>query len=94
MRRLELVLCFRGQIIEHGHIREILDALYDLSDVREQSQTGELPLLKQMEKDMIVRVLQEKKGSQSQAAVELRMARSTLREKMKVYGLLSKDNVQ
>ena len=84
---------FPGQIIEHGHIREILDALYDLSDVREQSQTGELPLLKQMEKDMIVRVLQEKKGSQSQAAVELRMARSTLREKLKLYGLLSKDNL-
>ena len=84
---------FPGQIIESRHIREILDALYDISDVREKSQTGELPLLKQMEKDMIVRVLRENKGSQSQAAEELRMARSTLRQKMKHYDLLSKDTL-
>ena len=83
---------FPGKIIESQHIREILDALYDISDVKKQSQTGDLPLLKQMEKDMIIRILEEKKGSQSQAATELGMARSTLRQKMKLYGLLSKNN--
>ena len=82
---------FPGQIIEGRHIREILDTIYSIPDANKQIETEDLSLLKQMEKDMIVRILRENNGSQSHAAAELKIARSTLREKMKSYGLLPKN---
>lgn len=78
---------FPGQIIDVRHIREILDALYDVSQL-ELSDLNKLPLLKQMEKDMITRVLNENKGNKIQTSKKLKIARTTLTEKMQQYGII------
>lgn len=77
---------FSGKVIEEKHLREIMDFKYDTEKISIKK-TGELPLLKQVEKETILRILNEKKGNQRQASLELKVPRTTLRKKIIEYGI-------
>ena len=73
---------FPNTILQAKNIREIIDPIYDVSQDSEK-----LPLLKQMEKDALVKALQENNGNRSTAAHCLNMPRTTLNRKIRHYGL-------
>ena len=83
---------FPNHEIQPEHIDEILHSKYQPSPrPSHTSQTPDSsPILKQMEKAYLIRVLKESKGNQKKAASMLHIPRSTLITKLNLFGLDSK----
>jgi len=76
------VLC-QGEIIEKRH----LPASVCPSEKLEQTATGQVKTLKQMESVLIMESLRRNKGNQAAAAKDLGIDKSTLYRKLKAYGI-------
>lgn len=73
---------FQGEVIDEDKVMEILDPLYT------KDQTAkDIPFLKKMEKEMLVRVLKENEGNQTKAALQLGIARSTFSYRLRQCGV-------
>ncbi len=81
---------YSQSIITTSHIEEILDPLHE----EEITQTPSIPyspsLLKQIEKEAILRVLKENNGNKKKTADQLSMPRTTLTQKLKNYGVFTR----
>ena len=85
---------FPGKMIEPSQVEQLIslelqDTIQRESNSRKTSHT--IPVIKQIEKDIIIQSLIKYRGNQKNAAAELRMARSTLSDRMKNYNINAKD---
>lgn len=74
---------FPAQKIESQHLKDILS----FQETTVPLAAIELPPLKELERDMIVRSLQKYRGNQRQTADDLKMPKSTLHDKLKTYNI-------
>ncbi len=79
---------FPNMTIQDSDIKEIINRIYE-KNTPTQSLTEKLPILKQMEKEMLIKTLQEHEGNRSIAAHHLNMSRTTFNRKIRLYGINS-----
>lgn len=73
---------FPGQEIRENHLSQLLDL-----QTSHQLIVENLPPLREIERELIIKHLEKSHGNQRQAAEELGMPKSTLHDKVKYYGL-------
>ncbi len=80
---------FPKQTIEVEHVESILDKLSLVADnqVIQSSSQEPLSLIKEMEKQMILKKLAANKGNQRVTAAELGLPKSTLHDRLKTYNI-------
>lgn len=79
---------FPKMLVEENHIDEIIDDAGSnlLQGVVTQNNSGtELPVIKEIEKQMIIKRLIANKGNQRRTAADLGMPKSTLHDRIRVY---------
>jgi DNA-binding NtrC family response regulator len=103
IRELKNTVCraaalYRGQRIELEHCEHILDtAIVQINTPsgRPQTQynhsTSQLPFLKELEREMIMRRLEVNQGNQRRTAADLGMPKSTLHDRLKTYNISLED---
>lgn len=83
---------FPKELIEEKHIEQIMDP-YALQKCSQFGQTpsvmveGQLPVIKEIEKQMIIKRLAANKGNQRQTAADLGMPKSTLHDRLRTYNI-------
>ncbi|MBL7545459.1 MAG: sigma 54-interacting transcriptional regulator [Bdellovibrionaceae bacterium] len=79
------------QLIDEVHIHRLLDKSVSESslegDLSSQRNGQQLPIIKEIEKQMIVKRLTANKGNQKLTAIELGMPKSTLHDRLKYYNI-------
>lgn len=76
---------FPKQSIEVAHIEKLIDRT--LVGQTEMTKTESLPMIKEIEKQMIIQKLSFYKGNQRRAAQDLGMPKSTLHDRLKYYNI-------
>lgn len=81
---------FPKMLVEESHIDRIVDGLASSTSliqglVVQNSQTTELPVIKEIEKQMILKRLVANRGNQRRTATDLGMPKSTLHDRLKAY---------
>jgi len=71
--------------IEEKHIEKLLDKT--LINTSEQIPTNDIPVIKEIEKQMIIKRLSYNKGNQRRTAQDLGMPKSTLHDRLKYYNI-------
>lgn len=71
--------------IEEKHIEKLLDKT--LISNSEQIPTNDIPVIKEIEKQMIIKRLSYNKGNQRRTAQDLGMPKSTLHDRLKYYNI-------
>ncbi|MCX7977415.1 MAG: sigma 54-interacting transcriptional regulator [Bdellovibrionaceae bacterium] len=87
---------FPGELISESHIERLLERTPESpsqSSSPRKSTTHEptLPVIKEIERQMIIKRLAANKGNQRQTAADLGMAKSTLHDRLKYYGINVRD---
>jgi DNA-binding NtrC family response regulator len=83
---------FPKQSIEEGHIERIMDP-YSLKQSAAFGQPapvmvqGQLPVIKEIEKQMIIKRLAANQGNQRRTAADLGMPKSTLHDRLRLYNI-------
>ncbi|MBX2996630.1 MAG: sigma 54-interacting transcriptional regulator [Bdellovibrionaceae bacterium] len=78
--------------IEEGHVERIIDA-YSIKQSATHGQPapvtveGQLPVIKEIEKQMIIKRLAANKGNQRRTASDLGMPKSTLHDRLRLYNI-------
>lgn len=75
---------FPNQTLKAENIKEIIDPIYEQNI---SPHTEQLPFLKQVEKEILIKTLREYQGNRSIAAHRLNMARTTFNRKLRLYGI-------
>jgi DNA-binding NtrC family response regulator len=75
---------FPGQSIEPEMIDDLIDPVPKPS---ENAVLENLPPLKELEREMIIKNLEKHTGNQRRAAEDLKMPKSTLHDKIRIYGI-------
>lgn len=76
---------FPGQRIEEEHLPQLLENTIEEEETYLHSAEAELPPLKEIERNLILSKLQKHFGNQRKVADELKMPKSTLHDKLKIY---------
>lgn len=76
---------FSKQLIEEKDVESILDQLGDHNCLSPSVPLMPLPVIKEMEKQLIIRKLIANKGNQKRTAHELGLPKSTLHDRLKTY---------
>ncbi|HEX4923686.1 MAG TPA: sigma 54-interacting transcriptional regulator [Bdellovibrionales bacterium] len=76
---------FPGTRIETDHLKSLIDALPAM-DMLEPAK-GTLPLIKELEREMIKQRLVANQGNQRKTAIDLNMPKSTLHDRIRAYGI-------
>jgi DNA-binding NtrC family response regulator len=74
---------FPGQQIEPDHLTQLVDEIPKANS----SLMDNLPPLKELERELIIKNLEKYNGNQRKAAEELKMPKSTLHDRVKAYGI-------
>jgi DNA-binding NtrC family response regulator len=74
---------YPGVLIDDTALNELVDKPVSFENVHLEN----LPPLKEIEKDMIVKLLERHQGNQRKAAEELKMPKSTLHDKLRYYNI-------
>ena len=77
---------FPNTILQDADVREIINPIYEQNTIQSPEK---LPILKQMEKELLIKTLQEHEGNRSIAAHQLNMSRTTFNRKVRLYGIHS-----
>ena len=77
---------FPNAILQTENIKEIIDPIYE-KNISQPSSSEKLPILKQMEKEILTKTLQKHAGNRSIAAHHLNMPRTTFNRKIRFYGI-------
>lgn len=72
------------ELIERKHVHQLLDIHFKSQDLP-SSQGGTRPIVKELEKDMILHRLIVNRGNQRKTAADLGMPKSTLHDRLKMY---------
>ena len=80
---------FPKKAVQGEEVKEIIDSVYEQ---RPQISKETLPVLKQMEKEILIKTLQTHEGNRTACAHHLNMSRTTFNRKMQIYGLNSHKN--
>lgn len=75
-----------GEEIEDKHIDRLIDPQHALTNL-EGNEATELPVIKEIEKQMIIKRLQANLGNQRLTAIDLNMPKSTLHDRLKLYAI-------
>lgn len=75
---------YPGQLVEESDVETILDRLSANPD-GQNTPLNPLPIIKEMERQMIIRKLTANKGNQKRTAQELGLPKSTLHDRLKSY---------
>lgn len=90
IRELKNVVAKAAALYPHIHItEEIAEKLIDktfLSE-RDQQSTANIPVIKEIEKHMILKRLAANRGNQRRTALDLGMPKSTLHDRLKYYSI-------
>lgn len=82
---------FPKQQIEEHQVDEILDRASQMANplntIIAQTQTQELPVIKEIERQMIIKRLIANRGNQRRTAQDLGMPKSTLHDRLKLYNI-------
>ena len=79
---------FPGKRIQEEDLGQILEKDLEGEDIRfSDSDSDSLPPLKEIEKSLIISKMQKYSGNQRRVAEELKMPKSTLNDKIKLYGI-------
>lgn len=73
------------------HLEQIIDQPLDPQHLKGMESKHQLPVIKEIEKQMIVQRLIANKGSQRHTAIDLGMPKSTLHDRLKYYGINPRD---
>ncbi|MNT59390.1 Nitrogen assimilation regulatory protein [compost metagenome] len=71
--------------IEESHVEKILDKT--LLPPNETAGTNDIPVMKEIEKQMILKRLAANRGNQKRTAADLGMPKSTLHDRLKYYNI-------
>ena len=83
---------FSGTVIETDKIEHLLyTPILTLEKQKETFQELQMPVIKKIEKDLIAKAMSLHRGNQKKVANELRLAPSTLSERIKKYGINPKE---
>lgn len=82
---------FPNTAIKPSDIKEIIDPMYESNTASQPAET--LPVLKQMEKEIMVKALLKHNGNRSAAAHHLNISRTTLNRKIRLYDIDSQKNI-
>lgn len=74
---------FPGEQIEPAHLEQIVDPVQNPNAALIEN----LPPLKELERELIIKNLEKHNGNQRKAAEELKMPKSTLHDKIKAYAI-------
>lgn len=77
---------FPKEQINENHIEKLIDRTF-LQNEDEQSLQQNLPVIKEIEKQMIIKRLSANKGNQRRTASDLGMPKSTLHDRLKYYNI-------
>lgn len=75
---------FKGQSVEESMLERIIDEI-PLSQSKCLKPTNDLSVIKEIEKQMIIKRLEANNGNQRQTARDLGMPKSTLHDRIKIY---------
>ncbi len=77
------------EYIQEDHIETLLDRPREshLSDKAQQQMSANLPVLKEIERQMIMKRLRANKGNQRRTALDLGIPKSTLHDRLKYYDI-------
>lgn len=75
---------YPGQSIEPSHVEDLIDKV---PRPTETALLESLPPLKELEREMIIKNLEKHTGNQRKAAEDLKMPKSTLHDKIRIYGI-------
>lgn len=82
---------YPNELINDSHINRLLDKNVSESSLERELSVGrngqQLPIIKEIEKQMIIKRLSANKGNQKLTAVELGMPKSTLHDRLKYYDI-------
>jgi len=78
---------FPGQQIDLEKAARLLRNSTVFTAVAEEQNTARLSVIKEVEKQIIIKKLQENKGNQRKTALELKMPKSTLNDRLRQYGI-------
>lgn len=73
------------ELITEAHIEKLLDRT--LLETHENKFSSDIPVIKEIEKQMILKRLSENKGNQRRTAQDLGMPKSTLHDRLKYYNI-------
>lgn len=94
IRELKNLVCrasalYKGQLIEESHIERLIDRTF-IEDTNTRSVGGTtetLPVMKEIEKQMIIQRLAANRGNQRRTSQDLGMPKSTLHDRLKYYNI-------
>lgn len=75
-----------GEEIQEKHIEHLIDPQHALTHLEGTAAT-EMPVIKEIEKQMIIKRLQANLGNQRLTAIDLNMPKSTLHDRLKLYSI-------
>jgi DNA-binding NtrC family response regulator len=79
--------------IDEGHVEKILDQVSLHATGVPAHQIGELPVIKEIEKQMIIKRLAANQGNQRRTAMDLGIPKSTLHDRIRAYNIDTKQFV-
>ncbi len=83
---------FSGTIVETDKIKELIHTpILTMEQQTEDSREMQMPVIKQIEKNMITKAMTFYRGNQKKVAEEMSVPASTLSERIKKYGINPKD---
>lgn len=92
IRELKNLVCrasalYKGQLIEEAHIDRLIDKTLLADSFPAQLKVETLPVMKEIEKQMIIQRLAANRGNQRKASQDLGMPKSTLHDRLKYYNI-------
>ncbi len=92
IRELKNLVCrasalYKGQLIEEIHIERLIDKSLLVTSSSAPLDTATLPVMKEIEKQMIIQRLAANRGNQRKASQDLGMPKSTLHDRLKYYNI-------
>jgi len=80
---------FPRTMIDDDLVEQVIDRTTTIVEVKKES-SGELPVIKEIERQMIIKRLTANAGNQRRTAADLGMPKSTLHDRLKLYHIDAK----